>query len=813
MTTLSEQSYAMFPPQTDSDDFVRYTDSNVIFTSGPMDVSIPADAFGFQQQNPGQDAFASSMGFVEPPLYAEAPNYMINSRASPGMYTDESPDMRLPSSSLSTASAPSAASSAIGSPQSNHGQMGAMPEWAPQGLGLQPTIVGNDYMGSDFSSFPSSGMEELSYDFPTAKAFVGKFRAISHSLRPRRFLSPCLAMALAETEPQSEASSPPPCPSVVEPLPATEHDKTMCRIASVSTASSALAAVQGKLNMVDPHIAIPSFLPFEFIPCSQFPSHHITSSKRRFSPETLQLSTQSARDVTSPPPTIGDVTCFSRGSGQLETHIGFSSADLTLQSLARLNSTTISVPESLIANHSAVTDPSLIHPEITRPPMGIPPYDAHFQQPNQTYPTSPSASSSSPQPHMMRTNSSSPFLQTGPFQSAFPSSPYGAPMDKHIRAPSISQFVPPTPGEYSSDESNKQEKQRCTWPDCGKTFKDLKAHMLTHQNERPEKCPIQTCEYHTKGFARKYDKNRHTLTHYKGTMVCGFCPGSGSAAEKSFNRADVFKRHLTAVHGVEQTPPNSRKKSASGSNSGKKLSGYAPDATGKCSTCSQTFANAQDFYEHLDDCVLRIVQQEDPAEAINAKRLAEVENDKDVHQTLEKNNLPTTTDTIMKNHDDDDADSGDEDDDSSPRSNPSPTNKRKGNPVNGVQKSRGVTHSRGGVTLNTKTRSRKNRRDYPSSWGFDKGQMTTKKRVMAVFDGPRRLAKDDMMLSTDHEVRIKLSDGKSYVTDLDVQTLKRADGFHGATEEEKGPWISDDPSAEQLKEMQQMLAINTNHTI
>lgn len=370
----------------------------------------------------------------------------------------------------------------------------------------------------------------------------------------------------------------------------------------------------------------------------------------------------------------------------------------------------------------------------------------------------------------------------------------------------MGQFVPPTPGEYHSGDETK-EKQRCTYPDCGKVFKDLKAHMLTHQTERPEKCPIQTCEYHTKGFARKYDKNRHTLTHYKGTMVCGFCPGSGSAAEKSFNRADVFKRHLTAVHNVEQTPPNSRKKSASSSsNSTKKLTGYAPDATGKCSTCSQTFADAQDFYEHLDDCVLRIVQQEDPAEAINAKRLAEVENDKDVHATLEKNNLPTVTETSTAEADDEEMETGDEDDvDDASKSSRSPTSKKKGNPANGVQKSRGVTHSRGGVTLTTKSRGRKNRRDYPSSWGFDKGQMTMKKRVMAVFDGPRRLAKDDMMLSTDHEVRIKLSDGKSYVTDLDVQTLKRAEGFLGATEEEKGPWISDDPTEDQLKEMQQML--------
>jgi len=129
--------------------------------------------------------------------------------------------------------------------------------------------------------------------------------------------------------------------------------------------------------------------------------------------------------------------------------------------------------------------------------------------------------------------------------------------------------------------------------------------MLTHQHERPEKCPIQTCDYHTKGFARKYDKNRHTLGHFKGRMVCGFCPGSGSLTEKSFSRTDFFKRHLTIVHAVEQTPPNSRMKISSS----KRLSDYGPHATGKCSTCQMTFNNAQDFYEHLDDCILRAVQE------------------------------------------------------------------------------------------------------------------------------------------------------------------------------------------------------------
>jgi hypothetical protein len=38
---------------------------------------------------------------------------------------------------------------------------------------------------------------------------------------------------------------------------------------------------------------------------------------------------------------------------------------------------------------------------------------------------------------------------------------------------------------------------------------------------------------------------------------------------------------------------------------------------------------------------------------------------------------------------------------------------------------------------------------------------------------------------------LKLPDGKSYVTDLDVQTLNRADGVFGATVEERGEWVAD----------------------
>ena len=122
-------------------------------------------------------------------------------------------------------------------------------------------------------------------------------------------------------------------------------------------------------------------------------------------------------------------------------------------------------------------------------------------------------------------------------------------------------------------------------------------------------------------------------------MVCGFCPGSGSAAEKSFNRADVFKRHLASVHGAEQNPPNNRKRSPT------ILNGVGPssvqDVSGRCSTCQAMFRNAQELYEHLDDCVLHVVQQEEPSEAINERIMQSVANDDDVRETLERHTLPS----------------------------------------------------------------------------------------------------------------------------------------------------------------------------
>jgi hypothetical protein len=696
--------------------------------------------------SPENFGFPHAAGFEAHPMYAEQ-HFTYNGRGSPSTYHEDS-ELRVPSSNLSTVSA---SSSTVGSPHSNHGQLALVPDY--HNPLVNPSIVGQPdyYTGSEYSSFVQPGMEEYNLGYESKPGFVGELAQIPRSLAHSTSFS-------------FTSSSCTPLP------PGLELDTDLPR--EPPTPTSSPKSRKHSIAFASPISSAPSIF-----------SPVVTAGPHWGSP--------SSADEPSPvtPSKAPRVSFFSQSSGHFVAPLG-SYCWFPLSSLTFL--------DELCADSEPALDPSLIHPEI-RGPMGppMPGYEnPNMFSPQNHYPHSPALSGATSPVPGIRHGSASPYVP------GFQYSPFAVP-PHDARRPSLSyQSQASHDYSYSGDES--KEKQRCPHPDCGKTFKDLKAHMLTHQTERPEKCPIQTCDYHVKGFARKYDKNRHTLTHYKGTMVCGFCPGSGSAAEKSFNRADVFKRHLTAVHGVEQTAPNSRKKTSASVNSGKKLTGYAPDATGKCSTCSSTFSNAQDFYEHLDDCVLRIVQQEDPSEAINAQRLAEVENDKEVHQTLEKNQLPLTTQTTSLSDDEEDDSMVDEDDfqdeDYKTRKHSSPS-KKKGNPANGVQKSRGMTHSRGGVNLTTKTKSRKNRSNYPSSWGFDKGQMTMKKRVMAVFDGSRRLAKDDMMLSTEHEVRVKLPDGKSYVTDLDVNTMKRAQGFHEATDEEKGIWISDDPTEEDMRKM------------
>lgn len=107
-----------------------------------------------------------------------------------------------------------------------------------------------------------------------------------------------------------------------------------------------------------------------------------------------------------------------------------------------------------------------------------------------------------------------------------------------------------------------------------------------------------------------------------------------------------------------------------------------------------------------------------------------------------------------------------------------------------------MTFSKGGVPLVGK--GRKKRKHYPLSWGCSAEKMKMKKRVLCVYDGSRRIWKDDMMLGNEFEVRMHLGDGKSYVTDLDVGTLNRSEALLDATAEEKGPWVQDEVDIERL---------------
>lgn len=106
---------------------------------------------------------------------------------------------------------------------------------------------------------------------------------------------------------------------------------------------------------------------------------------------------------------------------------------------------------------------------------------------------------------------------------------------------------------------------------------------------------------------------------------------------------------------------------------------------------------------------------------------------------------------------------------------------------------KGLTWSRNGVALAggpNSGKGSKRRKNYPISWGAAPEKMRMRKRVLCVYDGGRRLWKDDMMLDGENEVRIPLpstvGDGRAWITDLDFQTLRRVEALHNATEEEKG---------------------------
>ena len=89
----------------------------------------------------------------------------------------------------------------------------------------------------------------------------------------------------------------------------------------------------------------------------------------------------------------------------------------------------------------------------------------------------------------------------------------------------------------------------------------------------------------------------------------------------------------------------------------------------------------------------------------------------------------------------------------------------------------GAVGSVGGKASILRRRGKK-KKDYPAAWGEPTDNMTMKKRVLRVYDGPNELLKEDVMFNTAYEVRMQLADGKNHVTALDVETVNRAELVH-----------------------------------
>lgn len=303
-------------------------------------------------------------------------------------------------------------------------------------------------------------------------------------------------------------------------------------------------------------------------------------------------------------------------------------------------------------------------------------------------------------------------------------------------------------------DSHDKRHQLCTWPGCGKNVKDLISHLLTHQCQRPFKCPVRWCEYATKGFARKYDKTRHALAHWKAVTRCKFCPESLLGLDVNFFGLSELKSHLKNIHAAEATDTSSPGDPGS--------CGHSGSIT--CSACHQVFLSVQTFYCHLDDCVLEALERDNPIDDINTRNLAPIENDQDVLETLARHGLSSIPGADPPSDTTWGTSSSPTDHDLEPASGPGYLARE--------PDEEGRMTSQGIGAKGDKTR-RRNRTHYPPSWGFNMDEMKVRRRRLAMVDGPERLHMEDMVVSMEDEVHVELSEGNSYVTDLDLQTLSR----------------------------------------
>lgn len=135
---------------------------------------------------------------------------------------------------------------------------------------------------------------------------------------------------------------------------------------------------------------------------------------------------------------------------------------------------------------------------------------------------------------------------------------------------------------------------RSTIPGASERFRQRrreKEETFTSEIEGLEKCPFRNCKFHTEGFVKQYDRDRHIITHFQGELRCGFCPQG-----QTFQGVDIMKLHLISMHGVKQTLRN---------NEPVMTSENERNIFSECDFCMDFCGNALNFYMHIDECVLR----------------------------------------------------------------------------------------------------------------------------------------------------------------------------------------------------------------
>ncbi|KAH9898950.1 hypothetical protein F4778DRAFT_741687 [Xylariomycetidae sp. FL2044] len=113
----------------------------------------------------------------------------------------------------------------------------------------------------------------------------------------------------------------------------------------------------------------------------------------------------------------------------------------------------------------------------------------------------------------------------------------------------VAATTPMTPSSPAHKFPSDLKTIRCTFPNCDKTFNRparLAAHIRSHNNDRPFKCPHADCD-------KDYLEEKHLRQHIKGTHtderkhVCAH-PG----CDKSFVTATRLRRHQQVHEGQER---------------------------------------------------------------------------------------------------------------------------------------------------------------------------------------------------------------------------------------------------------------------